>query len=109
MSNSYKGRSYYSSYLRMEDLYGVAGGSVGGVGTSKTHFSPQMDNSGIDRHDGGFQKYKCQSTSSTMELFRMRDYPVGESDGYLFHVDAGYGKGGVDPRTTQLTSQKFDF
>ena len=31
-----------------------------------------------------------------MVLFRSRDYPVGASDGYLFGVAAGDGKGGVD-------------
>ena len=44
-----------------------------------------------------------------MSLFRSRDYPVGASDGSLFGVSDVDGKGGVVPRTTNLTPQKVDF
>ena len=42
-----------------------------------------------------------------MALFRSRDYPVGASDGSLFGVDARYGKYGVCPMTTHITSQEL--
>ena len=43
-----------------------------------------------------------------MSLFRSRDYPVGASDGSLFGVPDGYGKGGVVPSTTHFTSKEVD-
>ena len=44
--------------------------------------------------------------ASPVELFRSRDYPVGDSDGSSFFVSAGGGKCGVGTRTTHLTPQK---
>ena len=64
-------------------------------------------NFGIDRHDGALHKYQCQHTAPPVALFRSRYYPVGASGSYLFGFSDGYGKVGVDPRTTHLTYQKF--
>ena len=41
-----------------------------------------------------------------MALFRSRGYPVGSSNGYLFDVADGDGKGVVGPRTTQIAYPK---
>ena len=38
-----------------------------------------------------------------------KDYPVVELVGPTIVVGYGYGKVGVDPRTTHFISQKFDF
>ena len=41
--------------LRMEDQFIDVGDSIGIVGITRTHISPQHFNFSIDRHDGGFR------------------------------------------------------
>ena len=43
-----------------------------------------------------------------MTLFRSRDYSYHATGDYSFSVADGGGQGDVSPRTTHLTSQKFD-
>ena len=54
-----------------------------------------------------FRHLSVSANHPPKSLFRIRDNPVGASDGYFFVVDDGDGKGGVFPRTTNLTSQNF--
>ena len=51
MNHSYKYWYYYSSYIRRWDDFVSAVDVGSGVGTSTTHFYPQIYNFGIDRHD----------------------------------------------------------
>ena len=109
MGHSYKERYYYTSYLWRKYNCADSGDGRGGVDPRITHFYHPKYNYDRYRHDGDFQKSQRQHTAPPTALFRSRDYPIGTSDGSLFNVSVGDGKGGVVPRTTHLSTQNFYF
>ena len=91
--------------MRRVDIFSISGDGVSVVGTMKTHFYPQIFYLGMLRHDRRFHPYQNHQTETPMDSYCIRSYSVGDSGGSLIGVAAGDVKGGVGPRTTQISTQ----
>ena len=98
-----------SLFLMMDDHFSTSSDVRGGVVFKTYHFSPKNIGLVGDRHDVEFSPYQRHFSAHPMALVLSRYYPVGDYYGYFFGVTVGGVKGGVGPRATHLTSQKFDF
>ena len=107
MSHPYKDRYHYSTHIRSEDIYGVAGNGRGGIDTRKTQLYPPKDNYGRDKHDVGLFYLSTIVPHPPWSYLVLGIIKLVLFDVSSFGGSGVYGKGGVCPRTTHIASQNM--